>query len=177
VHVPALTSSAPLRYAGLASCGARSTEAIPPPWPSVPVIVALKCSGPSVTLDQRKASTEGSSTCSVSEKLSDCLMTLPSLRSVSPPSFPASELPSPPSLPASRNDLSVAAWLNSGLRGGSSAARLEPVEAERLAPAAMRTCLVGVPARAASARGVLAADLAFWRLGASRVAAAAPSRR
>jgi len=98
---------------------------------SAPVMAALKCSGPSVTLDQRKASTEGSSTCSVRLNVCDCLMTLPSLRSVSPPSFPASELPSP-SLPASRKDLSVAAWLNSGLGGGSSAARLVPVEAEPL---------------------------------------------
>ena len=53
---------------------------------------------------------------------------------VSPPSFPASELPSP-SLPASRNDLSVAAWLNSGLGwcpSHGSAARLVLVDVERL---------------------------------------------
>ena len=53
---------------------------------------------------------------------------------VSPPSFPASELPSP-SFPASRNDLSVAAWLNSGLGwcpSHGSAARLVLVDVERL---------------------------------------------
>jgi hypothetical protein len=104
VHVPTPTSSAPERCIVRASSGASMALS----WPST-LIEALKCSGPSVTLDQRNASTDGSSTSSVRLKLSDGLRRLPSLRRVRPPSLPA------------RKDSRVFAWLNSGLGGGSSA--------------------------------------------------------
>ena len=104
VHVPTPTSSAPERCIVRASSGASKALS----WPST-LIEALKCSGPSVTLDQRNASTDGSSTSSVRLKLSEGLRRLPSLRRVRPPSLPA------------RKDSRVFAWLNSGLGGGRSA--------------------------------------------------------